>query len=741
MICFHFAITTQAAPEFMNFQAKIKKPDGSNLESNDVSYRFIYKNDSGSCTVFIEDFNNLSMVGSAGNISLKLGSGAKVFPATATKLIQTFNNNTSNTMDCFEGGTYAPSLSNERRLLRVEFSYLGSGGLQTISGIEINSTPYAMYSTDSEKLGGYAASLFAKFSDVTTCGAGNFLRFDGFNFSCTAPANFSGILSGDVTGAQSATVVTKLRGVNVTATAPILNQVLQFDGTNWVPATITSGGGTVTSVGATFPITSTGGANPNIAMPAAATAQNGYLTSSDWNTFNSKLGAASTLSGDVSGTSSTTSVDKIKGTSVVITAITSGNFLKYNGTNWVNSTPAISDITNLTTQLSNKIDVSQIPASCTASQTLTFLSPSGAWSCSSIAGLDAGVLTTGTIANARLPASATYWSAATGGINYAGGNVGIGNATPGAKLEINGASGTTLKIVDGNQALGKVLTSDAAGQASWAAAPAAFQGTVNITTTPYTITSGQNGTYFTYAGATAGVVNLPAISGLSDGFQFTIVRDVAKNLTITPNGADTFPSGVTTIEMLGQNIQSLTLTKLGTKWRLSNKTDDCIIGQSCWGTGNIYIGAINGKQYFITPGGCTNSATPTCANGNDTTAKAWANNSGTTAFNVATGANNFYEGKAQSAMLAASYTDTDAAKYCENMTYAGYSDWYLPARGEFLYLIYPNADNIQGFTTSSYWTSTEWGNNSDAWSWYGFGTYMTSGGKTTISNVRCIRSF
>ncbi|MDO9182966.1 MAG: tail fiber domain-containing protein [Bacteriovorax sp.] len=50
------------------------------------------------------------------------------------------------------------------------------------------------------------------------------------------------------------------------------------------------------------------------------------------------------------------------------------------------------------------------------------------------------------------------------------GRVGIGTNNPGANLEINGSSGSTLKIVDGNQGLAKVLTSDANGVASWAAA-------------------------------------------------------------------------------------------------------------------------------------------------------------------------------------------------------------------------------------------------------------------------------
>jgi len=43
------------------------------------------------------------------------------------------------------------------------------------------------------------------------------------------------------------------------------------------------------------------------------------------------------------------------------------------------------------------------------------------------------------------------------------GNVGIGTQNPGAKLEVNGQ----VKITDGSQGAGKVLTSDAAGLASW----------------------------------------------------------------------------------------------------------------------------------------------------------------------------------------------------------------------------------------------------------------------------------
>ena len=59
--------------------------------------------------------------------------------------------------------------------------------------------------------------------------------------------------------------------------------------------------GTVTSVTGTSPVVSSGGTTPAISMPAATTSVSGYLTSTDWNTFNGKQ-AAGTYVNSVSGT-------------------------------------------------------------------------------------------------------------------------------------------------------------------------------------------------------------------------------------------------------------------------------------------------------------------------------------------------------------------------------------------------------------------------------------------------------
>jgi len=67
----------------------------------------------------------------------------------------------------------------------------------------------------------------------------------------------------------------------------IAGQVLQSNATS-APTWVTPSSGTVTSVTATSPVASTGGTTPVISMPAATTSVNGYLTSTDWTTFNGK---------------------------------------------------------------------------------------------------------------------------------------------------------------------------------------------------------------------------------------------------------------------------------------------------------------------------------------------------------------------------------------------------------------------------------------------------------------------
>ena len=127
----------------------------------------------------------------------------------------------------------------------------------------------------------------------------------------------------------------------------------------------TGSGGTVTSVTGTAPVVSSGGATPAISMAAATTSVNGYLTSTDWTTFNSKQAALvsgtniKTVNGTTllgSGDLGTISVGY--GGTGLATTPTNGQLLIGNGTNYTLAT--ISAGTGITvTNGSGSISIAQ----------------------------------------------------------------------------------------------------------------------------------------------------------------------------------------------------------------------------------------------------------------------------------------------------------------------------------------------------------------------------------------------
>ena len=88
-----------------------------------------------------------------------------------------------------------------------------------------------------------------------------------------------------------------------------------------------SGTAPVTSVTGTAPVVSSGGTTPAISMAAANATTSGYLTSTDWNTFNGKqpsgsyVTSVSGTSGQISSTGGTTPV-----ISLVTTAVTAASY-------------------------------------------------------------------------------------------------------------------------------------------------------------------------------------------------------------------------------------------------------------------------------------------------------------------------------------------------------------------------------------------------------------------------------
>jgi len=120
------------------------------------------------------------------------------------------------------------------------------------------------------------------------------------------------------------------------ANASLTNSAITINGTS-----TSLGGsisvGTVTSVTGTSPVVSSGGNTPAISMPAATASVNGYLTSTDWTTFNNKSNTNGTVT-SVSGTGT------VSGISLSGTVTTTGN-LTLGGTLDLSAPPVIGGTT------------------------------------------------------------------------------------------------------------------------------------------------------------------------------------------------------------------------------------------------------------------------------------------------------------------------------------------------------------------------------------------------------------
>ncbi len=89
--------------------------------------------------------------------------------------------------------------------------------------------------------------------------------------------------------------LTQLADVDLSNPVPTNGMVLKYNSatSTWIPGTVTTGGGgTVTAVSVTPPLAvSNGTTTPALSISQANTTTNGYLSSADWNTFNTKESA------------------------------------------------------------------------------------------------------------------------------------------------------------------------------------------------------------------------------------------------------------------------------------------------------------------------------------------------------------------------------------------------------------------------------------------------------------------
>lgn len=170
--------------------------------------------------------------------------------------------------------------------------------------------------------------------------SGTTVTLSGTNSSVTLPAVGDATstatgkvqLAGDLGGLATAPSVVRIQGVPVAATPPTTGQVLKFDGTSYVPNnSIMTETQTLGLSGSTLTISGTGS---SVVLPVAVdatTSTNGVVR----------------LAGDLGGTAAAPLVSKLQGKTLSSTAPTTGQVLKYDGTQWLPSTGLLTETQTL----------------------------------------------------------------------------------------------------------------------------------------------------------------------------------------------------------------------------------------------------------------------------------------------------------------------------------------------------------------------------------------------------------
>lgn len=438
----------------IDFEIEILSPPNIGLGSN-------------GCLLFSET-QKITPSAANGKFKLIIGSGAMKYNSygetnVGNVIHRAFSNNEAlrTSLTCASGFSYAPQ-NGDSRFIRIKFNLNDGLGFQTVSpNAEVKTLPYVKQAQDATSIQGFAVEDLVRI-DSTTPTTGKFLKYDGSKWS---PQDDTIGVTVELDPLVTSFAKTALPNCGV-------GQVLSSDGTNlvcvndttmnrFIDATTTSkgtvqiGNGLLVSSG----VVSFGSAAisnvtnvtteldgkigyAQIPSPICGAYQT-YLFDAGQNKFvcqdisldasqvtSGISGNASSfrgnLAGDVTGTQSATSVEALRGLPISATAPTSGQLLKWNGSEWapandidtdsggiVTSVTAGAGLTGGTLTSSGTIGVD---VGTTANKILQLNGSANlpALDARNLTNLNADNLATGTI-------SATYLPALTGDLDMAAG--------------------------------------------------------------------------------------------------------------------------------------------------------------------------------------------------------------------------------------------------------------------------------------------------------------------------------
>jgi hypothetical protein len=561
----------------ITYQGRILTPSNTPLVSSAVGFYLRVVPSSSACTIYSES-TTLDMSSGDGSFNLIIGQGQRVDSGTIPfdKIFDRKLNITPST-DCPSGYVRQP---NDSLFLRIAFN--DGTGYQNLSPLEITASPFAL---DSINVAGVDSKNVLRVADAETppLTASNFTELlallngtsnqylkssgapESLSESYLAPIITPGKVSGSAINAgtiggstaintsgaittsgslSSSTFATNSVSLfngaqSLIITAPSLSgnynlvlpnndgdagQILRTDGAgnlSWVTPSA-GGGGSVGSVSTTAtagnPIVVNGTpTDPTIDIPPASASNNGYLTSSDWTTFNNKQTAGNyitALTGDVTAAGPGSSAATIATNAVTSTKIADGAVTT---TKAITTNPGINRL--IATDGTTGTTLSKFDC-VTLGHVLSW--GTNGFECTSIASLYSAPVTsvagrTGavTIASADISDAASTNTASTLVKRDTNGDFSAGTMTS------TGLITSALQVTGGTPGIGKVLTSDTSGNATWATAPNSSQwitsgsdiyfntGLVGIGTAQPGIQTTVGRTYLTIKGSSdAGILEL-----------------------------------------------------------------------------------------------------------------------------------------------------------------------------------------------------------------------------------------